>query len=535
MLKRVVLLIIAVSMIMVVFTAVPVKADSTSLENRENFSITTSTFDESLLDGSVTGYTLTAGDVLFISWKGDEYWYYYPPRVYLLTEYQFDGWNYMRKLTGQDPASRGWLIRESSWEMTLNYSITSSDTYYVIIDNPNWIPDILPPSIDILFYDTFLELPTSYYLSVRTDPPSIVSILGEGWYTEGSNRVLTAPAIVSVSPNTQYRFEYWDVDGVLYGIGINPITVSMIANHTATAHYALQCKVVFSQTGLDSSAVTTVVSINGVPKTYSQLPNVFWIDNGNVIMFSYNETVSSSTTGKNFVLKDVTGPTSPIMVASPFTVTGNYVTQYYLIVTSPYDSPTPTSGWFDTGTLITASVTSPWPGPTGVQQVCTGWTGTGSVPASGSTASMTFTINMPSSITWTWETQYKLTVKTDQPGLSPGPTPTTDWYDESTDVVLTAQTVSGYTFKYWDVDDASQGSGVNPITVHIDNPHTSTAHYETAAPPPPPVGGKATSINMPMNKPETLTLWIWLSTTILLMVVTVVYVKKRKKNTEILS
>jgi len=48
-------------------------------------------------------------------------------------------------------------------------------------------------------------------------------------------------------------------------------------------------------------------------------------------------------------------------------------------------------------------------------------------------------------------------------------------------------------------------------------------------PPPKPVGGKATPINMPMNKPETSTLWLWLTTIVLSLAVTVVYVKKRKR------
>jgi hypothetical protein len=64
-------------------------------------------------------------------------------------------------------------------------------------------------------------------------------------------------------------------------------------------------------------------------------------------------------------------------VTSSLTITGTYKTQYYLTVGSIYNSPTPTSGWFDAGQEITASVTSPWPGPSPkVQYVCTGWTGT---------------------------------------------------------------------------------------------------------------------------------------------------------------
>jgi hypothetical protein len=335
------------------------------------------------------------------------------------------------------------------------------------------------------------------------------------------------------------------------------------------------------------------------------------------------------------------------------------VQEYYLTDFSPYDSPTPTSGWYGSGANITASVTSPWLGPAGTRYVCTGWTGTGSVPPSGTTSIVTFTITQNSSITWNWKTQYQITViaspagaiggtfnvtytqcgttytnvqkttpwtewvdastavtvsepqdtmdvslgtrykfdhydpsasvtmdlaktitlvykiqyyltvntnpaevltlnpaavsgqgwydsgltatvdavqtvnkvvgqsrydfgswtgatptgvgnqatvfmdgpktatanyklqyllkvLTDPTGLSPLPTrnpvgqagPVNGWwYDASTGVTLTAQTVTGYTFSYWDVDGASQGSLVNPITVTVTTNHTATAHY----------------------------------------------------------
>jgi len=96
-------------------------------------------------------------------------------------------------------------------------------------------------------------------------------------------------------------------------------------------------------------------------------------------------------------------------MSNPITETANWKTQYYLTVSSPYDSPTPTSGWFDSGTGITESVTSPVSGGSGIQYVCTGWSGTGSVPASGTASSDTFTITAPSSIVWAWETQYTIT------------------------------------------------------------------------------------------------------------------------------
>ncbi|MGA2768620.1 MAG: hypothetical protein ABSF24_09955 [Candidatus Bathyarchaeia archaeon] len=89
-------------------------------------------------------------------------------------------------------------------------------------------------------------------------------------------------------------------------------------------------------------------------------------------------------------------------------ITWNWKTQYYLTVTSPYDSPSPASGWYDSGSGITESVTSPVSGGSGTQYVCTGWTGTGDVPPSGIVTSVDFTITQPSSMTWNWKTQYLL-------------------------------------------------------------------------------------------------------------------------------
>jgi hypothetical protein len=77
-----------------------------------------------------------------------------------------------------------------------------------------------------------------YYLTVRTDPPGVVSIFGEGWYYEDTNVNLPAPEYVSVLVGVRYRFSYWDVDGA--SKASNSIIVTMDASHTATAHYILQ-------------------------------------------------------------------------------------------------------------------------------------------------------------------------------------------------------------------------------------------------------------------------------------------------------
>jgi len=186
-----------------------------------------------------------------------------------------------------------------------------------------------------------------YYLTVRTNPYKITAISGEGWYSEGTNVLLAAPEYVSVSTGVRYKFGQWDVDGISQGLGIYEITVHMDTNHTATANYVTQCSVTFIQTGLDPSASRTAVTINGLPKTFSELPYNLWVDNGTVVTFSYSTIVSSSVSGKRFNILNVSGPDSPVTVTEQVTVTGNYKTQYYLTVRT--DPPgilmIPGEGW----------------------------------------------------------------------------------------------------------------------------------------------------------------------------------------------
>jgi len=251
---------------------------------------------------------------------------------------------------------------------------------------------------------------------------------------------------------------------------------------SVTAYYKTQYLVTFTQTG-SGVAPTVTYSIDGGTPVSDTVPFSVWVDSGSSISYVYEDIVYDGA-GTRYVLTGVS-PSSPQTVTSSLTITGTYKTQYYLTVGSIYNSPTPTSGWFDAGQEITASVTSPWPGPSPkVQYVCTGWTGTGSVPASGTTTTVTFTINEPSSITWNWKVQYYLDVAVDPSTLPP--IPGADWYDECNLVKLTAPEflpdadgIDGvrYKFSYWDVDGASQGVGVNPINVHMDAPHVATAHY----------------------------------------------------------
>jgi hypothetical protein len=85
----------------------------------------------------------------------------------------------------------------------------------------------------------FSIIPHLYFLTVRTAPSGITTILGEGLYEEYTNVNLTAQTSLTIDIGTEYTFSYWDVDGIPQGMGNNSITVLMDDNHTATAHYTL--------------------------------------------------------------------------------------------------------------------------------------------------------------------------------------------------------------------------------------------------------------------------------------------------------
>ena len=79
----------------------------------------------------------------------------------------------------------------------------------------------------------------------------------------------------------------------------------------------------------------------------------------------------------------------------------------HLVVASAHGTPTPAVGdhLYSSDAEVTVSVEAP-AAVDGVRAVCTGWTGTGSVPASGDGSSATFVITEDSSITWNWATGY---------------------------------------------------------------------------------------------------------------------------------
>jgi hypothetical protein len=240
-----------------------------------------------------------------------------------------------------------------------------------------------------------------YYLTVN----SLYSTTsGQGWYNATSSATFSiSPTTVSGGAGIQYVFTGWTGTGAgSYSGSSSSHSVIMNNPITETANWQTQYQVTFAQSGLDSSATGTVVTVNGTAKTYGNLPYVTaWINSGGTVTYSYNNPVTSSTISKQFTLSSVSGSSSPITVNGPATITGNYVVQWQVTFTvspsgSGTTSPSGTNVWENAGSLsISASANS------GYQ--FSSWSATTGISITSPTsASTTATINATGTITATF-------------------------------------------------------------------------------------------------------------------------------------
>ncbi len=170
------------------------------------------------------------------------------------------------------------------WELD-SVTVGSANPYGVYMDTTHTLHAVFvysPPQ------------PT-YYLTVETDPAAVTTIPGEGWYNEDDNVPLTAPNYVTVATDARYKFTYWDVDGVPQGAGVNPITIHMDANHTATAHYVLQF----------------YLTVKTSPSGVAAIPGEGWYDQSSNVSL-----VAPPVVGYDFLYWDVDGASQGSQVAS---------------------------------------------------------------------------------------------------------------------------------------------------------------------------------------------------------------------------
>jgi len=272
---------------------------------------------------------------------------------------------------------------------------------------------------------------------------------------------VTSPA--DEAGGTRYVCTGWTGTGSVYpstGTGTS-VTFTINVDSTITWLWKTQHQLTTSVSPLGTGTIT-ITPTSGT-----------WQDEGNISVTANPED------GYIFSgwADDLSGTDNPatLNMNGPKTVTANFVPGYTLTVSSEHDSCAPDVGShpYTDGDPVTCSVTSPVSGGTGIQYVCTGWAGTGSVPASGTGTTTTFTISEDSTITWNWKTQYKLTTTVSPSGTGTITPASGTWHDAG-DITVTANPGAGYIFKEW--SGALSGS-INPVTLTMDGPKSVTANF----------------------------------------------------------
>ena len=151
--------------------------------------------------------------------------------------------------------------------------------------------------------------------------------------------------------------------------------------------------------------------------------------------------------------------------------------QQSLDVSTPHGTSNPSAGShnYDYGTNLVATLSgSPVVAGT-VQYVCTGWSGTGSVPASGTaTNTGSFALTTDSTLVWLWETNYWL----DATAATGGSVDVaTGWQAAGGDVNVAATPGAYWIFSGWSGDTNGCAINDNTITVSMDGPRSIMANF----------------------------------------------------------
>jgi uncharacterized repeat protein (TIGR01451 family) len=153
----------------------------------------------------------------------------------------------------------------------------------------------------------------------------------------------------------------------------------------------------------------------------------------------------------------------------------------WLTVVSAHGTPTPAVGTQAVAKRSTQTCSGGSAATVGATQyVCRGWSGAGSVPASGSSNSVTFMITTDSAVTWLWTTNVQFTRTAGANGSVSGAT--NGWYALGGNVTVTGVPASGYHFAGWTGDVPPAQANANPLTLSMGQPRSVTATFANSPP-----------------------------------------------------
>src|SRR5271157_6011500 len=309
-------------------------------------------------------------------------------------------WSVTNPLTDSDP-SEHWQTSETT-SGTVSTDLTIGFTYY------NQYNVTFDASSNVKLDSAATIVTVAGAAMTAADVPY------SGWFNSGSSlsyAYSTTVASTASPTETQYR---WGSTSGLDTLQTDTLTVSGAG--TITGNYVTQYDLKFAESGLDSSAEGTIVSVTvGSSPAVNVVQNDFpydfgYVDAGTTVTYAFTSPVASSNSGERFVLTTpVATPASGFSLSGVTTVTGTYGTQYQLTLSSAHDTPTG-ADWYDAGSTPTIGMTdTAVSGGAGIQYVFTGWSSSDTGSYTGTDASHSVTMNNPITETASWNTQYLVT------------------------------------------------------------------------------------------------------------------------------
>jgi len=377
-----------------------------------------------------------------------------------------------------------------SWNITdyLYWQYIGDKTVSVVVKFPNDCVlhrDFSSKEKSGTSYDPYLEIIAVQQRSLSVSSAHDSPVPGNGlhYYNDGSSVTCSVTSPVTEG-NYVWTCTGWSGTGSVPATGSDKtVTFTITAGSTITWNW---------QSALVQRKLT-VYSAHDSPD-----PSVgdHYYDHGNSVTCSVTSPVAEDNmvwtctgwSGTGSVPASGGGTSTTFSITQDSTITWNWQgtpVQRKLTVYSAHDSPDPSVGdhYYNHGDSVTCSVSSPVTEGNMVW-TCTGWSGTGDVPSTGSSASVTFTITADSSITWNWQgalVQRKLTV------YSGHDTPVPDAGDH-----------------YYDDGSSVTCSVTSPVT-EGDTVWTCTGWSGTGDV---PLSGSGTSVTFTITQDSTIT-WNW--------------------------
>jgi len=244
-----------------------------------------------------------------------------------------------------------------------NYCNYYSSSYYPYYSS-SYYPYYYSYSGYPYYCSSYNSAPSSYTLTVATDPSNLGTVTGSGTYTPGNSASFSVTqSTVQVSPNTRYVFSHWS--GAYSGVGSSG-TVTVNGATAITAVYQLQY----------------YLSVQAQPQSAPTPQGQGWYNASDTASFqSPAQTVGGD--GRSRLIfqgwsvdgqSPQSGPSLNLVMNSPHNVTALYGQQYYLNVQTDQGVATG-SGWYDSGSTAQIYVSTPVSTSYGVSIVFNGWQG----------------------------------------------------------------------------------------------------------------------------------------------------------------